>query len=1097
MNATTINKNKTKCESCKRTIAKNTVPLQCNKCNNYFHKKCTDIKTESNCWVCKACLCTDLPFFSLDNNKLLLTLKDIDVSDNDYLNLLPSFSIKSLLEKLPGDISIQTGEFIYEKISSKYYTPIEFLEAKLPKNFFSVFHVNIVSLQKHIDDLKELLRLLNHPFDIIGISETKLKNGLEPIIDLELEGYKLEETSTESHFGGVALYIKNSFTYHNRNDLSISAKDIGETIFVEIDQPQSKNIIIGCFYRHHTELNIFNDTILKKILKKLSKNKQKTCIFLGDFNANLLALEDHEDTENFYEMLSSLSFQPLILQPSRVTPRSSTLIDNIFINELGVCSTGGNITTSISDHFPQFSFLDICDAGHKEIKKQKGRSYKNFNIDEFKNEFLNTSWPDLFQNKSSEESFNLFYKKTEKLLDEMAPIRTIAKNQVKTDKKPWITSGLLKSMHSRDHLHKLALKEKNPHKKDVLFKKFKMKRNIIITLLRKSKHDYYSRFFADNKSDIKETWKGINKIITKNKKNHSTPNSMNKGGILINDKKEIANEFNEFFSSIGKKIDEKIPKSKKSFQDYLIEPNTQQFVLSPVNSNEVTCIINTMKLSKGCGPTSIPTKLLKDLHLIFSPVIAILINKSFTDGTFPELLKVANITPIYKKKERNKFGNYRPISLLSNISKIYERAFHTRLYEFFETSDLLYRFQFGFRKKHSTDHTLLNIMENIKNKMDTKTFSCGIFVDLEKAFDTVNHTILLKKLEYYGITASAKFWLTDYLSARKQRVVIENEMSSYSFVSCGVPQGSILGPLLFLIYINDMHKATKHSILYHFADDTNLLYSNKDCNLMRKNVNEDLKLIFEWLCANRLSVNTDKTEFILFKPPRKIFNSRITLKLNKKTIYESKKLRYLGLIVDNKLSWRYHIHELTKKLSRTNGILNKLKNLGLPNSTLLSIYSSLFQSHMSYGLCIWGQTCSNYLKKIESVQNKAVRIISGADWDAPCNPIYKKLGILKVKDLVNHKFASLMWDFDHNLLPNSFESFFNYAKNTHKYGTRFANANKLCENKKFNTNTYGINSFTFVGPKVLNSLKDTQLYQESKSKLLFLKKYKMQTIANY
>ena len=231
-----------------------------------------------------------------------------------------------------------------------------------------------------------------------------------------------------------------------------------------------------------------------------------------------MALEDHEDTENFYEILSSLSFQPLILQPSRVTPRSSTLIDNIFINELGVCSTGGNITTSISDHFPQFSFLDICDAGLKELKKIKGRSYANFNLDEFKNDFLNTSWVDLFQNKSSEESFNLFYKKTEKLLDEMAPIRTITKNQVKTEKKPWITSGLLKSIHSRDRLHKKALKETNTHRKDILLTKFKLKRNMIITLLRKSKHDYYTKFFAENKSDIKETWKGINKIITQNKK---------------------------------------------------------------------------------------------------------------------------------------------------------------------------------------------------------------------------------------------------------------------------------------------------------------------------------------------------------------------------------------------------------------------------------------------------------------------------------------------------------------------------------------------------------------------------------------------------
>ena len=222
---------------------------------------------------------------------------------------------------------------------------------------------------------------------------------------------------------------------------------------------------------------------------------------------------------------------------------------------------------------------------------------------------------------------------------------------------------------------------------------------------------------------------------------------------------------------------------------------------------------------------------------------------------------------------------------MSNINKIYEKAFHARIYAFLETNDLFYEHQFGFRKKHSTDHAHLSIIENIKNKIDNKNLACGVFIDLEKAFDTVNHKILLKKLENYGICGISRCWLSDYLTNRKQRVKLENEFSSYQTVTCGVPQGSILGPLLFLVYINDMHRAVKHSTLYHFADDTNLIYSNKNAKTMKKHVNEDLKLIFQWLCANRLSLNVDKTEFIIFKSSRKLLNDRLTLNIDGKTIF--------------------------------------------------------------------------------------------------------------------------------------------------------------------------------------------------------------------
>ena len=1095
----TVNKkDKIKCNICHKTIQSSVIPPNCIKCNKKFHKSCIkNLFTKNLNLICPKCSLSELPFYNINNNELILTCSGIKTPETDNLDAMPSFSIKTLLDKLPGNITIQTGDFTSDNINSKYYTPIEFSRKKFPKDNFSILHINIVSLQAHIDDLKELIRLLEHSFDIIGISETKLKKDINHTTNIEMDGYNFEHTPTETNFGGVGLYINKCFDYKTRQDISQSMKTVAESVFIEIEQQKAKNLLIGCFYRHHTPLKEFNEEFLKKTLVKISKEKSKPCIFLGDWNANLLDYENNRDTEDFYELLSSYSFQPLILQPSRVNPRSATLIDNIFINDLEISSKGGNIVTSISDHFPQFCSLNIRKKIRASREAKKARCYRNFNHDEFKNELLDINWNQLFLGKRSEESFNIFFQKIEDILNVMAPIKTLSLNEKKTNKKPWITSGILKSIHNRDKLHKKYLKENCSSRKSALHDQFKQKRNMIILLLKKSKQEYYANYFLENKSNIKETWKGIKSIINLNNKGECNIKKLKKSNTYIEDKTEVATEFNNFFSTVGKNIDEKTPQSNKHFNDYLTENFQNHFVLNSVEREEILQLLKQIKNSKSCGPTSIQNSLLKNHKDFFSTILATLINKSFLEGTFPELLKYANVIPIYKKKDKHLCENYRPISLLSNIGKIYEKVFHKRLYEYFEINNIFYDMQFGFREKHSTEHALLSITEKIKSKIDNQDLTCGVFIDLEKAFDTVNHKILIKKLEYYGIKGLPLYWLTDYLTNRKQRVKIGNTYSNYQQITCGVPQGSILGPLLFLIYINDMHKAAKYSTLYHFADDTNLLYSNKNEKTLRKNINTDIELIFQWLCANRLSINVDKTEFIIFKPQRKTIKKRITLKLNGKTIFESKKICYLGLILDDKLTWRFHISELRKKLSQITGIIYKLKTIGTPVHTLKSVFFALFHSYLIYGLCVWGQTIKDEFIKIENMQKKVVRIICGADFDAHSTPLFKTLDIIKVKDLFHLRNVSLMWDYDHKELPNSFKDFFTYAYKTHNYSTRFSSAGKLCEDKKFYSNRHGLNSFAYNGPKVLNSIKNLEIYNESKTKTHFITEYKKIIIEGY
>ena len=303
---------------------------------------------------------------------------------------------------------------------------------------------------------------------------------------------------------------------------------------------------------------------------------------------------------------------------------------------------------------------------------------------------------------------------------------------------------------------------------------------------------------------------------------------------------------------------------------------------------------------------------------------------------------------------------------------------YNRILDFLDSFNIIYKNQFGFRKKHSTTHALLSMVETIRSNLDRKLYSCGVFVDLEKAFDTVNHNILIQKLYYYGIRGIANDWFLSYLSNRKQFVTLENSKSKLCSVTCGVPQGSILGPLLFLIYINDMNCALKHSLVHHFADDTNLLYSDKKVKNLKKVMNNELKLLFEWLCANRLSLNVDKTEFIIFRPSN-IEYDRIVLKLNNQEIHESNKIKYLGLLLDPKLSWNVHITELCKKLSRSVGMLYKIRNM-CPDHILKSLYFSLFHSHLSYGISLWGVAKCNLVERVFLLQKRAIRAITKSEF---------------------------------------------------------------------------------------------------------------------
>ena len=381
---------------------------------------------------------------------------------------------------------------------------------------------------------------------------------------------------------------------------------------------------------------------------------------------------------------------------------------------------------------------------------------------------------------------------------------------------------------------------------------------------------------------------------------------------------------------------------------------------------------------------------------------------------------------------------------------------YSRIFKFLDDNNSIYPLQFGFRLTFSTTHALISLTEDIRKNLHEGNIGCGIFVDLQKAFDTVENDILLAKLEHYGIRGLANEWFRSYLSNRKQYVSINGHESSLASVSYGVPQGSVLGPLLFLIYINDLNQAIKFCKVHHFADDTNLLHFNKSLATLNKLVNLDMKNLIVWLNTNKISLNVDKTELIIFKHQKKKLDTEIKIKIIRKRLYPSQSVRYLGIKIDQNLNWKDYINDIAVKLNRANALLFKIRNF--VNITILeTIYFAILDSHINYANLVWTQN-SNAMSRILTLQKKAMRIITFQSRNCHSSPLFFKLKLLKFNDKVHHENVFLISKFINSLLPPVF-NWFTFCSNVHNYETASSATCKLFK-PSFHTNLYGKNSIT-------------------------------------
>ena len=1015
------------CGICSKRVGKRMRAVQCDLCNFWNHINCdgVDIKTyemlkKSNTTelhYCKICKEDIFPFQSLaDDQYFASVIHNVEMNENMNFNLSPLPALKILFNNIESHNKDDSNA-----INCSYYdftTPIP--NSNMKNN--SMFHLNIASLGLHKEELQTALSLINLEFDVIAITETKIKRGTAPIFDTALKGYTLFDTPTDCDKGGALLYIKENIICERRKDLEklVFKSCELESVFVEVNIADKKNKIYGCIYRHPSmDLDYFTKHYFEKLMNKLA-SENKISYLLGDFNIDLLKSENEETISDFYNVVTSNLFVPHITLPTRITSHSKTLIDNIFSNDPDFSQgVSGNFTFSISDHLPQFLLMPM-DGHHHPKKHNMYKRSNKFEKEDIIADFINVNWQELISVHLMDTNYSMekFYQKIKEIIDKHVPLKKMNKKDFKIQAKPWITPGIINSIKRRDKLLRLYIKTNDVNRKEDLHSQYKFLRNQVVYIIRISKKLYYQNYFTENAKDIKKTWCGIKNIINIQSSTKSQPSSILVDNKIETDPTKIADDFNGYFASIAEKLQQNIFSENTDFSKYLSRPLDYNFLFKSADPSEIIFIIDSIETSKATGPYSIPTEILKLVKNNICLPLKEIINMSFATGVYPELLKTAKVIPIFKNKgDQLMMANYRPISLLSNINKNFEKLVYSRVNSFLNLHNCIYEFQYGFRANHSTNHALVSLTEMIREALDNSYFACGIFIDLQKAFDTVDHFILLKKLDHYGIRGLANNWFKSYLTNRKQFVSINGINSSNQSLHYGVPQGSILGPLLFLIYINDLHKSIKYSTVHHFADDTNLLVVGKDIVKIQKLINRDLKLLSTWLRANKISLNASKTELIIFRDPRKKIIHELNIKINGKRLVPQNFVKYLGIYIDCHLNWNAHLTEMSSKLSRANGMLCKIRHF-VSSEILKIIYYGIFSSIFTYGSQIWGQN-NVVVKKLQIFQNKALRIIKFKPPRTSATPLFKAFGILKLADNVNLQNFLFAHGSLNNQLPSS------------------------------------------------------------------------------
>lgn len=916
-----------------------------------------------------------------------------------------------------------------------------------------------------------MLSCLTFKYEAIILTETWNNETTSSLCTLD--GYKGYHTFRNlSRGGGVSVFISNLLKVRKIDELCFCNETI-ESCAVCIEIGGAKVIIIGIYRPHTDNISNFNH-VLENLLGHEILNSCKVFI-LGDFNLNL-SNQQSEPVLNFQSLLSSLHYIPFITKPTRFDHSRAnsvpSLLDQIWINDI-FSSIPGIILYDVSDHLPSFIHVNlpfINNATSPDRHKITFRPFSDTNLQNLKQNLAETNWDLLFDNLNPNLACSTFLDHLDKLYCKNFPIKHKFISTKRLNN-PWITKSIKCLINLKSNFYKMF---RTGHIT-------KAQNNILKNRLNKeifaAKKSYHGNLFNRYKNNMKKTWEVIRNLSGRPCK-HDPIKSLFVGSESITDPVIIAQKFNEYFTSIADDLDSDLTQTDISPYSLIQQNIPHCFFLHPTDEYEISSLISKLKITK-TDSNKMPVKIFMSIKSILAYPVSKLINQSFSEGIFPQTLKLARVTPIFKKGEKSDPQNYRPISSLPYLSKIFENCMKSRIVSYFNKFNLFAPSQFGFLKNKSTNDALFELTEKIYESLNSKNHHLSILVDLRKAFDVVNHDILLNKLKIYGFRGLPLKWVSSYLKDRECYVSIANHQSNPIKFNIGVPQGSILGPILFLIYINDLPRFSNrlNSVLY--ADDTTLSFSHRNFSEMTEIINSELIKLEDWTHANRLTINADKTETIIFSNRKTdVINDQI--KLSRKSLAFVDSCKFLGVHLDINLKFSVHIQYIINKISKNCGIFYKIKD-SMPHHVRLNYYYAMIYPYLSYNISIWGGTSENHLNPLFILQKRMIRNILDASKLQSSDPLFKRLGILKLKDI--YFFQILI--FAHKYF---YDDKFHVQ---HNFNTR----NRNFAAPIFQRLTLTQQSFSYAGPSNWNKL---PLYLRSiQSLYVFKKKLKQYFIDKY
>ena len=931
---------------------------------------------------------------------------------------------------------------------SNYYSIDDYnmlFENSMPCPRIRLINYNIRSFFANGPSFESMLQYFIQKPNFIILTETW--NSLNTI-DLGSFGYSGYHVFREypKRGGGVSIFCDLNLKSKKENKFS-KISEVIETCCVSVELENSYFVILGVYRPPNGDKLEFIQNLNLTLNAEFFFNAEFV-IMAGDINLDLNNVEC-PIVNNYVNFLNSMLFFPLITRPTRfpsdLTSSDPSVIDHIWINKFS-SFISGILNIDFTDHLPTFLHLSPNQNYVEKSDKIKiqFRPFSSSNLENLITILNSTNW-EISTDLGGSDCVDVFIRKLNDAYCRAFPLKTKFLSKKRLEK-PWLSREILSLIRQKSEyfkLYKLGIISKQTNNR------FKNKVNKI-TL--RAKNSYKLRKFESCWGKPKESWEIVKELMGQNSKNCRIEEII-VDGISYKSDVEIANKFVEFFSDVAVDLNENLPPPTTSPSSYL--PNvTSFFKFFHFKESECAKIVSNLKITKS-DVNFVPVRIFKQIcpHIIV-PLTRI-INRCFVEGVFPESFKIGRINQIFKSGDPTNPSNYRPITSLPYLSKLFETCLCHRLTSYFNKFGLFTHSQFGFRKNMSTSDAIIKLTNRIYSSLNSKEYNANILIDYKKAFDTVNHTILIEKMFHYGIRGSTLTLIRNYLTGRKQYVAIGGVRSEVRDVTLGIPQGSCLGPLLFILYVNDFPQVSPvlNSIL--FADDTTIGFSHENFNTLVEQLNYELVRVRNWTLANRLTLNVSKTNAIIFSNRFVPDNLDFSFHLDNNDINIVQEVKFLGVYIDSKLNFRKHINCITGKIARNTGIFYRIKN-SLPLKARINFYYGFIYPYLSYGVIVWGATSENHLHNLIIQQKRFIRLLADSPFLEHTTPLFSKFNLLKFEDIYKYNVCTYMYSNQNNA---EFQI-------QHQISTR--NRNRLISS--FNRLGISQRSITFVGPNIWNNL---------------------------